>query len=387
MSDSRTPAGVEAGPAADSPVPASWWRRHRAGAILWTIVILLAVGTVAVERFVPRPKEKKVEAPRQPVPVRTQPARADGFADVLELPGRIEPRVAATLAAEKPARIVGVTVDRGDRVTAGQVLVRLDRDAWEARLRQAEVEQRESARDLARVGDLQKTGAVSQSDLDAAVARRDRAAAALADAKAQVRQCEVVSPIDGEVTDRFVETGEHAAEGGPVIRVVDIATVKIVFDLPERAVADLAVGRPVTFSVDGLGRGAWTAAVTFVSSEADARSNTYRVEGRLPNPGRILRAGMLARVRIERPVAPGHVAVPLAAVIPRRGEHVVFVAKDGHAVRRIVTLDRITGTMAVVSAGIAAGEDVIVDGHRGLSDGVAIDTAAGAVPVAPEAGA
>ncbi len=387
MSDLHPTDGAGTGPAAASSAPASRWRRHRVGAILWSIVILLAVGTVVVERLVPRPAEKKVEVHLKAVSVRTMPARADGFADVLELPGRIEPRVAATLAAEKPGRIVGVTVDRGDRVKAGQVLVHLDRDAWEARLRQAEVEQREAVRDLARIGDLQKTGAVSQSDLDAAVARRDRAAAGLSDAKAQVRQCEVVSPIDGEVTDRFVETGEHAAEGGAVIRVVDIATVKIVFDLPERAVGDLAVGQPVTFTVDGLGRGAWTAAVTFVSSEAEARSNTYRVEARLPNPGRTLRAGMLSRVRIERPVAPGHVAVPLAAVIPRRGEHVVFVAKDGHAVRRVVTLDRITGTMAVVSAGIAAGEAVIVDGHRGLSDGASIDAAAGGEPALPGAGA
>ena len=90
---------------------------------------------------------------------------------------RAGPHLLSILAAEG-AVFSGFQVDR---VTAGQVLVRLDREAWEARLRQAEVEQRESARDLARVGDLQKTGAVSQSDRDAPAARRERAAAALAE--------------------------------------------------------------------------------------------------------------------------------------------------------------------------------------------------------------
>lgn len=378
--DAPAPAG---GPPPPSSPPR---RRGLVGILLWAAVGLTLAAVFAVAILVPKPAEKKVEKVQKSVPVHTVSARADGFTDILELPGKVEPRVAATLAAEKPGRIMSVEVDRGDRVRAGQVVVKLDGEAWEARLRQAEVEQRDAAREFARVEDLKKTGAVSQSGLDAAEARRDRAAAALADARVQVRQCQVVSPVDGEVTDRFVEAGEHAAEGGPVIRVVDISTVKVVFDLPERVVSELKTGRPVTFTVDGLGAASRTADVSFVSAEADPRSNTYRVEARLPNPGGVLRAGMIARVRVERPVAPGHVAVPLAAIIPRRGEHIVFVAAGGRAIRRTVTLDRIAGGMAVLSAGVAAGEQVISDGHRGLIDGVAIEVSAGEAPAAPGTG-
>ncbi len=386
MSDLPSADGAPVHPAAETPVPASWWRRHRAGVILWTLVAVVAAAIAGAIVLAPPPPPPLAEAPRKPVPVHTRMARADGFTDVLELPGRIEPRIAATLAAEKPGRIVAVEADRGDRVKAGQVLVRLDREAWEARLRQAEVEQREARRDLSRIEDLRKTGAVSQSDYDAAEARRDRADASLADARAQVRQCEVVSPVDGEVTDRLVEAGEHATEGRAVIRVVDISSVKVVFDLPERAAGDVAAGRPVAFAVDGAGGGVWTAVVSFVSAEADPHSNTFRVEARLPNPGGVLRAGMIARVRVERPVPPGHVAVPLAAVIPRRGEHVVFVVAGNHAVRRVVTLNRIAGGQAVLSAGVAAGEAVVVDGHRGLMDGVEVERVDDGSPSAPGAG-
>lgn len=358
--------------------PASWWRRHWAGVLLWTLVAVVAGLIAAAIALAPARVEPEVEVVPKTVPVQTMMARADGFTDLLELPGRIEPRTAATLAAEKPGRIVAVEVDRGDRVKAGQVLVRLDHEAWDARLRLAGVEVREAARDLERIGGLKKTGAVSQSDYDAAEARRDRAEASLADAKAQVRQCEVASPIDGEVTDKLVEAGEHATEGRAVIRVVDVSEVKLVFDLPERAAADVAPGRRLTFTADGVDAVVRTAAVSFVSAEADPRSNTFRVEARLPNPGGVLRAGTIARVRVERPVAPGHVAVPLAAVVPRRGEHVVFVAVGGRAVRRVVTLDRIAGGQAVLSAGVAAGEAVVVEGHRGLTDGVGVKVVEGA---------
>ena len=381
MSYDRSASGDPDPDPVPPPASASWWRRHRAGVLLWTLVAVVAGSIVVAIALTPPRGEAEVKAERKPVPVQTMTARADGFTDLLELPGRIEPRMAATLAAEKPGRIVAVEVDRGDRVKAGQVLVRLDRDAWDARLRMAGVELREAVRDLERIGGLKKTGAVSQSDYDAAEARRDRAEASLADAKAQVRQCEVVSPIDGEVTDKLVEAGEHATEGRAVIRVVDVSEVKLVFDLPERAAADVGPGRRLTFTAEGVDAAVRTAAVSFVSAEADPRSNTFRVEARLPNPGGVLRAGTIARVRVERPVAPGHVAVPLAAVVPRRGEHVVFVVVDGHAVRRIVTLDRIAGGQAVLSGGIAAGESVVVDGHRGLADGAAVKVVDGS-PVA-----
>lgn len=386
MSDLHSEDGAPVPPVAEPPVSASWWRRHRAGVILWGLVVVVAAAIAGAIALAPPPPPPPPEASRKPVPVHTMVARADGFTDVLELPGRIEPRIAATLAAEKPGRIVAVEADRGDRVKAGQVLVRLDRDAWEARLRQAEIEQREARRDLSRIEDLRKTGAVSQSDYDAAEARRDRTDASLADARAQVRQCEVVSPIDGEVTDRLVEAGEHATEGRAVIRVVDISSVKVVFDLPERAVGDIAAGRAVALAVGGAGGGAWTAVVSFVSAEADPHSNTFRVEARLPNPDGALRAGMIARVRVERPVPPGYVAIPLAAVVPRRGEHVVFVAAGNRAIRRVVTLDRIAGGQAVLSAGVAAGEAVVVDGHRGLMDGIEVEVVDGGSPPASGAG-
>lgn len=373
MSHDSSASGAGDPPAGTPPAPASWWRRHGTGVLLWTLVAVVAASIVAVIARAPKRPKPATEAARKPVPIRTMTARADGFTDLLELPGRIEPRTAATLAAEKPGRIVSVEVDRGDRVKAGQVLVRLDHDAWDARLRLAEVELREAIRDLGRIGELRKTGAVSQSDYDSAEARRDRAEASLADARAQVRQCEVVSPVDGEVTDKLVEAGEHATEGRAVVRVVDIAAVKLVFELPERAAADVAPGRRLTFTADGVDAAIRTAAVSFVSAEADPRSNTFRVEAQVPNPGGVLRAGTIARVRVERPVAPGHVAVPLAAVVPRRGEHVVFVAAGGRAVRRIVTLDRIAGGQAVLSAGVTEGEAVVVDGHRGLMDGAEVE--------------
>jgi len=73
-----------------------------------------------------------------------------------------------------------------------------------------------------------------------------------------------------------------------------------------------------------------------------------------------------------RALREGAIAVPLAAVIPRRGEHMVYVVENGVAVRRVVGLDSLAGQEAVINRGLQPGERLVVEGHRGLQDGVAV---------------
>ena len=80
--------------------------------------------------------------------------------------------------------------------------------------------------------------------------------------------------------------------------------------------------------------------------------------------------------------------VPLAAVIPRKGEHYVFTVENGRAVRKRILLGDLVGSEAMVEGGLAAGERMVVEGHRGLQDGMAVTeseapaAAADAAPVA-----
>ena len=71
--------------------------------------------------------------------------------------------------------------------------------------------------------------------------------------------------------------------------------------------------------------------------------------------------------------------MPLAAIVPRKGEYFVFTVVNGRAVRQRVILDALTGQNAVLESGLAAGARVVVEGHRGLQDGMKVaEQAAGA---------
>jgi membrane fusion protein, multidrug efflux system len=347
-------------------------KRGGAGAILWSVAALIVLGVAAlIVLLALRPPEESEDTAELPVPVRIRVLEPRAVHDRIELPGRVEAWVDAVLAAEQPGRVTAIEADKGDRVAAGTVLARLDDRMWAAALRRAEATLREAERDCTRLEALSRTGAVADQDLDAVRLRRDLAAVTRDEAEIGLSRCTIRAPIDGRIDDRRIEEGEFAREGQAVFRLIATARVKLVFDMPERDILSVAPGRVVQAVFDPLPGQSVTGTVCFVAAAADPHSNTFRVEAEVDNGDGTLRPGMLARVSLPGRARDAFV-VPLEAVVPHRGDHVVFLAQDDRAVRRVVLLDRLLTSEAVIADGVRAGERLIVDGHRGLTDGAAI---------------
>ena len=297
-------------------------------------------------------------------------------------------------ADESVARLAGYladvcSVDKGDRVEAGQVLLRLDCRQWEHILKKAEVELADARSDLERWDELKQAGAVSDSDFDDILRRARLAEIASGEARVHLSQCELICPISGVVDDRYVEAGEYANEGARLVKVIDIDRVKLTVDIPERDIVFVEPGNRIPFSVPVCADTVFTGRVTFVSGVARRENNAYRVEAAVSNIGRVLKGGMIARAEIGRGTVSAAVVVPLAAVVPRKGDHVVFVVRGDRAERRVVRIDSITGHEAILASGLAVGETIVVEGHRALQDGVLLEVirAEAAQRAQPDAGA
>jgi len=336
--------------------------------ILWGL-LLVVLGSIVIMALWRKPPKQTVPQAEKAVPVKVRRLATREVPDEIDLPGRIEPFVEADLSAEKGGRIVSLEVDKGDRVEAGALLLQLDDRLWAVALRQAEIERRDAEREETRWLELKKTGAVSVSDFDGVVKRRELAQAAVAGARAEVEQCRIRSPISGLVDNRYVEEGEYVTEGMRVLKVVDTSRVKLTVDVPERNVRHATKGRRVVFTVGTRPDSVFTGEVTFVSELASRKSNCFRAEIVVDNGERLLRPGMIAEAALVSEIRKDALVVPLAAVIPKRGEHIVFVVQDGRAVRCVVTIDEIVGFEAVISGGLRVGDRLVVEGHRTLQDG------------------
>lgn len=344
--------------------------------ILWCVLLLVAAGIVLL-LVSGKPPEEVAASPEKAVPVIVHELQPRRMAELLTVPGQIEPRLTAHLATEKAGRIVDIAVAKGAAVTNGQVLLRLDDRQWVNMLRQAEIEHREAARQYRRWTELQKTGAVSDKDMDAVRTRFDMAEVARDAAQVGVSQCLVRSPSDGIVEDRLVEQGEYAKEGNVVFTVIDTRAVKLVVEVPERDVQVIRMDDDVPFRVDALPGRVFTGRVSFVSAMGSRESNSFRTEIGVSNADGGLKAGMLGEASIVRRFNGSALVLPLAAVLPRGGEHIVFTVEDDRAVRRVVQIDFITGHEAVLSSGVKAGDRVVVEGHRALQDGALVEVSEG----------
>ena len=361
-------------------------RKKKGSFLIWG-VLAAVVAMVFILPMLKKPEEKKAVEPEKPVAVRTIAMELRRVEDALVLPARVEPLQEAHLAAERAGRVVELLADKGQAVEAGQVLLRLDGRLWEAARQRAEIEERDASRDLRRWKELEKAGAVSGSEYEGIQRRQESARIALNEAEVMLSQCEVRSPFAGVLVARLVEVGDYANEGQAVLRVIRLDRVKLTFDVPEQDIGALRPGQEKTFTLAALPGREFAGEITFVSSQAARESNSFPVELTVGNAEGLLKAGMIAQVALVRRERDGAAVVPLAAIVPRKGEHYLFAVENGHAVRKRVQIAALMGHEAVLESGAGAGEQIVVEGHRGLQDGMPVSVAGeDPVPPAPEAG-
>ena len=339
-----------------------------------TIVIVFVVILLLIVLFAILPKRKEVitDEPTPPPPVTTMLVEPVQVNDVLHLPAKVHAVFDAALALDKAGIVAELPVDRGSEIEAGQILLRLEDSIWKAGLEAAEIQHREAKREWNRWQELRKTGAVSTSEFDAVQARFDLAKVTLENARINLEKCVLRSPSAGVIADRYVEVGEHVAEGAPAFRVVNSERIKLAVDIPERDVLQVRTGMAMPFTIDSLPEHAFTGTVTFVAAAARAENNSFPAELMVENAGGSLRPGMMGRLALSRGQRINAIVLPFGAVIPKKGEYVAFVVENGKALQRLVKLDYFSDFDVVLASGLEPGEEVVIEGNRALSDGMVV---------------
>lgn len=333
---------------------------------LVALIILMAVLKPAQ-----KPKGETHEVAARVTVLRVHPTNT---VDIVYLPALIEANVNAVLSAEKAGRIVKLMVDRGDRIKKGQQLLQIDDRIWQANLRQANIAAKDAEKNHERFAKLQKSGVVAQSEFDAVEKAYIQTESQAEEARINIEQCRVVSPITGTLNDRFVEEGEYVQPGTPVFQVVDTATVKVWLQVPEKDIYSVQDGERMTFTIQPLPDRIFEGTVRFVALQADNHNNAFRVELTVDNADGTLRPGMIAQVAFRRGIRSNMISLPMSAVLPSKGDHIVYLVKDGHALRRKVGVETFTRDQALVFQGLEEGDQVVIDGNRTLSDGQLVET-------------
>lgn len=287
--------------------------------------------------------------------------------------GVVEAVQQADLSAQTSGRVVAIDVDLDDRVSAGQVLLRLSAVEQQAgaassraQLRAAEAAALEAQATHARYLALAAKQYVSGLQLDQARAARDAAVAARDAARAQLAQSQqqadytvVRAPFAGVVSARRVEPGESVAPGQPLLSIHAPGALRLVVQLPQSDVAAMrAAASPRILLADG--RNLAAGAIT-VSPAADPASHTVAVRVALPDVEAAPQPGATAKLLFPIAGAAARLEIPRSA-LARRGEITGVYVLDGQRLSlRQLRLGETRGDQVEVLAGLKSGETIAAD--------------------------
>ncbi|MBK9304244.1 MAG: efflux RND transporter periplasmic adaptor subunit [bacterium] len=305
--------------------------------------------------------------------VRVLELDATDLDEMFEVSGAVQPLRGTDVAAEEGGTVAVIARDKGARVAKGQTLIELDRRLLAAEADAARADLALQAYNVEQTQRLFDAGKVSRVELLTAEAQHGRSAAAARVAELRHERAAVAAPYAGIVAERFVEPGQLVAPGTVVARVVDPSVLKLAGWLTERDIVWLREGAAAEVSLDGVaapvaGRVAW------LGFEADPVTGKFPLEIRLDNQDLSLRPGVVGRARIHKQTLAGVIAIPRDAVLDAGGGAAVYVVEGDRAQLRRIVLGPDQGLLVAVTAGLRAGELLVVRGQRDLIDGALVKT-------------
>jgi membrane fusion protein, multidrug efflux system len=318
------------------------------------------------------------------VPVEIAAAEAGTLRERIEAVGTTLARQAVDIVSLSSGRIAEIAFSPGERVEAGEVLVRLDDEAERAGVAEAEASLREAELALERAKKLRANNTVAQATVDELQAAYLGAKARVDAARKRLADRTVKAPFTGVAGIRRVDLGARVDDDTVLTTFDDLAEIEIEFSVPEMFFGRIRAGQPVAATSTAFPGRAFSGQIATIDTRIGQISRAFRVRAVLPNPDLVLPAGMFMHVEVvlqERPA----VLIPEEAVVAEGDRTFVFTVRDDKAERRPVRLgQRQAGTVEVLD-GIAAGEPVVRTGVQRLRDGAAVSVAGQPAAAAPAA--
>ena len=279
--------------------------------------------------------------------------------------GSIHFRHSSLIAAKTEGLVLQVNFDTTSQIKQGDVLVELDHEILDSRIRALRASLRElklleekSSKDLQRYHKLLKQKNVSQQKYDEIYYEKSRLEQKLISQQAELealrlelKQTIITAPFSGVITERHVERGEWVEIGGKIATLVDPDQVTALFSIPAYYALNIKTGQKLTVQVGDL---SLNAVVEGVIVTGDSQSRTFPLKLDLQTQQATLLDGMEARINLPRTNRKDSLLVPRDAIIKRFGNDVIFVVVNNKAKMIPITIELYNGSLAAIKVAPSA---------------------------------
>ena len=349
-------------------------------------------------------QQQASEAPAPPAPdVTVVETKAQDVTLYMEFVGQTGGLKDIAIRARVEGFLEGLHFQEGGDVKKGDLLYTLESQPFEEKVanRMSKVAEAKTLltyakNDLNRIKPLAEINAVSQSDLDAAVASHEAAISSLEAAKANLRASKIelgytkiYSPIDGIIGKTQAKVGDFVGRDpstDTLNTVSQVDTILVTFYITETQYLEIArhLAKPgqadkddreptlELILIDGSvyphkGR------PDFVDREVDTTTGAMLVQASFDNPEKLLRPGQFVRVRAQARVIENGILIPQRSVMELQGLYNVYVVNaDNTAEIREITVGPKVGSDWLITEGLKPGERVVYEGLQKVKDGVEV---------------
>lgn len=301
------------------------------------------------------------------------PALKQSVAESVSLVGSVVPNEMIEVKAETDGIVREIRFQEGERVAKGDLLVALDDTKAVAQLSESEARQKLAQTSLTRVDQLYRGRLISQSEFDTATAEAAEKAAVVDMKRRELKDTRVVAPFAGLTGARLISPGQVINKSSTLTWLVDLDTVKVEVEVPERYLSQLKIGQPVEFRVAAFPKDSFKGEVYFIAPQLNAATRTALVKARIPNADAKLRGGMFANLDLSLKLRDSALVIPEPAIINNGDTTLVFAitATNTAVMKPVKTGIRLAGRVEIVD-GLTEGERVVVEGVQKLRPGAPV---------------
>jgi membrane fusion protein (multidrug efflux system) len=320
------------------------------------------------------------------VPVEVAALEHGPIEAVLRFSANLEAERSVRVHAEAPRRVVELQVEEGDRVTAGDLLARLQDDVQRSNLAKVTSQLERARREHRRQQELYDQKLISEQVFNDAAYELEQLELAFEDARRDLSYTLVTAPISGTISERLINLGDHVTLNQPLFAIVDFDSIVARIYVPEKELPRIAVRQPARLVADAIANSSFDGFIERISPVVDASTGTVKVTVATPRHPE-LRPGMYVVVELVTAVHEDAVLLPKRALVYDNDLIFAFRLGEGRRVERLRVEPVIESADQIEpAAGFQAGDQVVVAGQSGLKDG-ALVTLPGDVEAAPEAAA
>lgn len=292
----------------------------------------------------------------------------------LSYTGTFEPYKETKISSDIQGKINSVLVDAGSAVRKGQALVQLDNSLLKLQLQAIEIQIEGLEADVKRYTVLAQADAIQGVQLEKTELATKTAKVQRATLLEQINKTTITAPFSGIVTAKLTEEGAFAAPGIPLLQITDISSLKFTVNVPEQELSQFEANQIYSLSADAYPETLLSGKVIMTGSKANM-GNSFPVQFLVNNTADLkIKSGMFGNVQLKNDREEKLIIIPASAIVGTNIQPQVYLVKNGKAILHNITTSSRFQNKIQVSAGLSAGDVIVINGFINLFDGANVSS-------------